>query len=360
MGFWILLTLASVAGVLATIVVPLRLLRDARPWIRRSVAGTSGAIGVLLGIWIPGEILMRRAGLRPYERTFPGELANDPKNVPWARADPVLGWTAAPGFWGTNQQGFRDRRDYDALEPSSSKTRVMVLGDSFVWGSRVQENETLPVLLEQELGDEYECFSVGAPGWGIDQMVLAHERFAERMSPKVVILAFIDDDVERVLEAYRRAECMNKPCFEIRDGALVPQDSPTGFELFLNRIARKSVFFGTMLRSAYLFTDAKPVVARLLSKLASDTARTGGRLVVLRIPTRNDATRSGSIRRRMVSCAGAVEAAGARYLDAREELMQVPGWYSDFYVQDGHLSVPGQRFMAAYLRRHAFADPGAR
>jgi len=82
MGLWILLTLASLAGVFVTIAVPLRFLRGAPRWVRRSVAGTAGGVGVLLGVWIPGEILLRRSGMQPYGRTFPGQFVNAPKHVP--------------------------------------------------------------------------------------------------------------------------------------------------------------------------------------------------------------------------------------------------------------------------------------
>jgi len=354
MGLWILLVLASLAGVSVMILLPLRCLRNAPPWIRRSVAGAAGGLGVLLGVWIPGEILMRRAGMQPYGRTFPGQFENAPKPAPWARVDPALGWTAAPGYRGTNPQGFRDRRDFDALAREPSKTRVMILGDSFVWGSMVGTDETIPALLERALGDGFECFGVGAPGWGIDQMVLAHRRFEEALAPDVVILVFIDDDVPRVLEAYRRAERMNKPCFEVRDDVLVPQDSPTALEGLLNRVGLESVFFGRLLQGAYVLSEARPVVRRMLADLAQATTRTGGKLVLVRIPDRDDHTLGASIGRRLVSCAEAAEAAGARYLEP--EFMRVPGWETDFYLWDGHLSARGNQFMAEYLKSHVFQE----
>jgi hypothetical protein len=46
---------------------------------------------------------------------------------------------------------------------------------------------------------------------GIDQMYLAYEKWENVIRPQVVILAFIDEDVDRVLEAYRVFEGMNKP-----------------------------------------------------------------------------------------------------------------------------------------------------
>jgi len=355
MGLLFLLGLASLVGVLGMILLPLYLLRRAPRRVRLSIVGPLAGLSVLLGVWIPSEILMRRAGYTPYARAFPGQFENAPKKLFWACADPTLGWTAFPSVRNTNPQGFRDRRDFDAVDHASSRTRVMVLGDSFVWGTSVNSNETIPFLLERELGDGFECFNLGMPGWGIDQMVLAHERFKDAIRPDVVILTFMDDDVLRVLEAYRWLQRMNKPSFEIRDGALVPQDSPTGFETFLNRIGTRSVSFGQLLCSVYVVTEARPVVDRLLADLAGETVRMGGRLVVFRVPLPDEHTLAAALRRRMTSCRAAAEAAGALYLDASEELMRVPGWAEGFWA-DKHPSVRGNRLLVDFLRRHAFPD----
>jgi hypothetical protein len=360
MGLLILLALASLAGVVAMIGLPLFLLRRKPRWVRRSVVAPVAVLSVILGVWIPSEVLMRRAGYQPYARSFPGQFEDNPKLFPWTRPDPELGWTAYPGIRDTNRQGFRDRRDFEALEHAPSKTRVMVLGDSFVWGTAVEANETIPVLLEEALGDGFECFNLGMPGWGIDQMVLGYERFKDAIRPDVVILAFIDDDVRRVIESYRKIQRMNKPCFEVRGGALVPQDSPTGLETFLNRVGTWSVSFGLLLRTVYVHTEGQPVVERFLGDLARETVRMGGRLVVLRIPMSDELTLNAALRRRSMSCQAEAEAAGAQYLDPREEIVRAPGWPADFYAPDLHTTATGNRFLADYLVRHAFGDAGSR
>ena len=97
----------------------------------------------------------------------------------------------------------------------------MILGDSFIWGPGVGVEQNLPNLLQTRLKDRYKIFNLSVPGWGIDQMYLAYQQYKDIINPDIVILAFIDRDVNRVLEAYRIWEGLNKPCFTIRNGELV-------------------------------------------------------------------------------------------------------------------------------------------
>jgi len=325
--------------------------------VRRAAALCASALGVLLGIGIPGECMLRGNWERPYERTFPGQFENDPTGVTWADPDPELGWVCSRSSAETNPQGFRDARDF-ALPPDPDALRVMVLGDSFVFGARVERDETIPALLEAELGAHSAVYNLGVSAWGIDQMVLAYHRYKDTLRPQVVVLAFIDDDVRRVLEAFRTYERLNKPCFELRDGALVAQDGPTVCESALNVLGSTSAFLGYLLRHAYVLTDAKPVVRQLLLDLSREMSARGARLVVLRIPTRDETTRGGALRRTLVSIQAAAEEAGALYLDPREELVRVPGWSKELYAGDGHLNLAGNRFMVEFLRRQAFPAGG--
>jgi len=75
------------------------------------------------------------------------------------RYHPQLGWTSTPGLerriWGydgyfgisTNSLGFRDRE----VDRSSPNPRIMVLGDSFVWGLFLDQPELMPQQLERAL-----------------------------------------------------------------------------------------------------------------------------------------------------------------------------------------------------------------
>ena len=197
-------------------------------WVARNtflflVNVTAIAIGCFFA-----EVYLRVDGHKPYIRTSPGQYQNDTNAADYAQFDSVLGWTSKKDNPEMNQQGFRDAKDFYRSDSGLDRTRVLILGDSFMWGAGVGRDENVPNLLQTQLKDKYDVFNLSAPGWGIDQMYLAYQQYKDVLNPHIVILAFIDDDVDRVLEAYRRFEGYNKPSFAIKDGQLVlrPLASP--------------------------------------------------------------------------------------------------------------------------------------
>jgi len=93
--------------------------------------------------------------------------------VPYAREDSDLGWVSAPRGDEVNPQGFRDPRPFVPVGDSDATTRVVVLGDSFMWGAQIESADSVPRELERILGAGWSVANVSAPGWGLDQMYLA-------------------------------------------------------------------------------------------------------------------------------------------------------------------------------------------
>ena len=151
----------------------------------------------------------------------PGERPNAVPGVSWAVVHPELGWVSSSAHGPVSPQGFRDPHDLDAVSIVPERRRLMVLGDSFMWGAGVGADESVPARLQHELGSGWDVFNVSAPGWGVDQMYLAYLRYRDAIRPDVVMLAFIDEDIERVLAAFRTNEGMNKPSFTVRNGELM-------------------------------------------------------------------------------------------------------------------------------------------
>ena len=65
-----------------------------------------------------------------------------------------------------NSSGYRD---YEFPRAKGDRYRILVLGDSFVFGDNVEPEETIPKVLEDELGDRFEVFNMGVIGYGPDQ-----------------------------------------------------------------------------------------------------------------------------------------------------------------------------------------------
>ena len=305
-----------------------------------------------------GESYLRIRGYPQYVRTFPGQFENDPGGVEWAEHDPFLGWvTNKKVDWSeANQQGFRDTKDFSKINLYSEKIRVMILGDSFMWGAGVTLNENVPNLLQSKLQDRYEFFNISVPGWGIDQMYLAYEKYRKIIEPDIIILAFIDDDVKRVLEAYRIWERMNKPSFAVKNDSLIPRTSVSESQMVFNKFVRKSRLFGLFMEKFYLMKYARPVVKKIFLTIAKETQQTNGKFVVIRIPTQDYNNSVTNVNARIYNFENIFKGTGVVYLDPSGEITQIPNWSVDFYLDDGHMSVAGNQCLADYIFRNVFEN----
>jgi lysophospholipase L1-like esterase len=73
-----------------------------------------------------------------------------------------------------------------------------MLGDSFVFGFGVEDEETLPAQLETVLGARHEGIEVlnaGVPGWSADQYYLFLQTRLDEIAPDLVLLGLLDNDV---------------------------------------------------------------------------------------------------------------------------------------------------------------------
>lgn len=114
------------------------------------------------------------------------------------RFDAELGWSNLPGAHGrqrreefeyairVNRHGMRQREIN--LEKPEGVRRVAVLGDSFVWGIGVSDEERLTERLEERLSAS-EVLNFGVSGYGPVQYHLMLERVAA-FAPDVVVLVF--------------------------------------------------------------------------------------------------------------------------------------------------------------------------
>ena len=324
---------------------------------RRTIVFTATIYAAIFAIgFVAAEAYLRLIGAPSFRRTSPGEYPNLPERAWWAQPDADLGWTAVRSGEDTNAQGFRDEKDFADVALDGSVQRVMILGDSFMFGAGGPREESPPHLLSQRLRGTHQVFNVAAPGWGIDQMFLAYGRYKDVLKPHVVILAFIDDDVDRVLQAYRRDDGLNKPSFTLHDGELRLRTAEDATSRFLNGVMRRSRLLGLLAHEAYLTLEARPIVLAMLAEMARDCHAEGRRLVVVRIPLREQSGLSGRLVWRWREWRTAVRDVGAEYLDPLEEIRRTPDWATDFYIEDGHLSAAGNEQLASIIYDRVFRD----
>jgi len=144
---------------------------------------------------------------------------------------PTLGWVPKKNFRGggpnndsetTNNRGHRASMDY---APHPEKYTVVVLGDSFTYGSWAPDREVWPAILQQ-LDDRLHVINLAVGGYGVDQMYLMLRDTITEYKPRLVVFALISDDLNRSLLSFR--EC-RKPRFVIgNNGELILANTPIG------------------------------------------------------------------------------------------------------------------------------------
>ena len=116
------------------------------------------------------------------------------------RWDPVLGWHPNPGstLHSTgpepyhvrhNSRGYRDA-EYD---PDDERARLLVVGDSFVWGYGVERRQRFTDRLQKLLAGT-RVFNMGVSGYGTDQELLLLQKEFDFFNPDVVLLLYVGRD----------------------------------------------------------------------------------------------------------------------------------------------------------------------
>lgn len=200
-----------------------------RRWLPLAVAGLTCALSLAAV-----EVALRL--ILPDVRQ-PFDL-NDYSNTPRVRFhqfDRSLGWIGVPSVEDDfqfldctnhviqNAHGFRGP-EYPIER--SDRPRMVVLGDSFVWGFGVEEEEIFTSVLDEIAESRTEVVNLGVSGFGTDQELLLWRRLGRRFSPDEVVLVltpYTDFWENRVGVAYGHM----KPFFRrVANGRLEARNQP--------------------------------------------------------------------------------------------------------------------------------------
>jgi hypothetical protein len=332
-------------------------------WVRRGAKVILINIAVLASLLFTMEAGFRffRPGYRFYSRTQPGQFEDSAFGARgWPRKDSDLGWvlndetslsgTARPPFLPPdfykegrepnalipNRQGFRDTKDFATIDYLSGKTRVMMLGDSFLFGVWLDLPETISAILERKLPD-CEFYNLGIPGWGLDQMYLSYKKYADLIKPQIVVLLYIDDDVPRSYEAFKNG--INKPSFSVSQNQLVPRTSKSE-SLWRRYVIDKSII-ANKLYVIYRDIDIKHLANALFAALITETHERGQQFVVLRLPLLSDGPEAWSFKQFFAE-------KNSFYIDLRDQMPRE----KKFYIpNDQHFSAIGTAYVAEFISK---------
>jgi hypothetical protein len=164
-------------------------------------------------------------------------------------ADPELSFRLRPGFeHGGVQINSRGLRDPErALEKPTGTRRVLVLGDSFSYGSPLPAEDGYARRLEVALGAGVGVVNSGVPGWGTVQQAGWLERDGLAYAPDAVVVGFfVGNDVWENLGAEE---------LEVVEGALVTKGERKQ-RSWLRRLRQKSKLYRLLKRLPERIGDA--------------------------------------------------------------------------------------------------------
>lgn len=149
--------------------------------------------------WTLGEIVTRAFDLVDRLNGFPRKLFV-------ATDEPDLGYRLRPGIDAeargvhvvTNSLGLRGPEV--PRTPASGTERVLVMGDSVAFGFRLEQGETFPVLLEQELeqrdGGSWEVLNGGVEGYNtVNELAYLRSSLLD-LQPKTIVVVFNLNDFD--------------------------------------------------------------------------------------------------------------------------------------------------------------------
>jgi hypothetical protein len=297
---------------------------------------------------------------RPEPALYPG----DRPAAQGVQADPFIGWRMPPGarvraaaafdpapMYLADSLGFRRG---SSAPPARAGNRIALIGDSFTFGAGVDYDDTFAARLERDLPDT-RTYNFGMTGFGLDQMWRTLDRYGRRVSPTIVVLAFVDDDLRRSLTAYRRRETKGiggnpwwwKPTYRLAGDSLrpaTPADRPSGLVGYLSRHSRLvQLWRRASWRLSMQFAEGPPwqINEAILRAVRDECQAAGAKLVAVRIPEK------GQWHPAAAPIGRAMAREGIEFLDLATALPPDPERY--YFSNDPHLNAEGHRWVAQEL-----------
>jgi hypothetical protein len=316
------------------------------------------SVSVLFTISV-AEVLMRRVYTgTPFSYGWVGQYPNRPSRN--FITDELTGWRMRPAHefawlrenethtYRSNSQGFRADAEFN---PSDSRKKIVLVGDSYTFGTGVAYEDTFGAVLQRK-SKETVVYNLGMPGFGVDQVWMSVRHQAMNLRPDLIVAGIVDADFERSLIPYRNAEGFNKPTFKLEKGQLVQRAHEHSPPFVQNFLEHHSSIWAVYRRAPkwlgrrYPFGEYYLLNQAIIDAIRSDCQRQSVPVLFVYIPT--------SEFNSFPALSAYMRRSGANYIDLTE-MRPVPP-RSIYLRHDGHLSVEGHRYVAnlidGWVRNH--------
>lgn len=278
----------------------------------------------------------------------------------WVHIDTTLGWVCRqkkylkfyqPDYsevaYAINSAGFRSPEFTIPRDTFPRPRRVLLLGDSFLFGIFLENDQTISAKIQQQLGTGFEVFNLAIPGWGLDQMFQAYSQYVQRIQPDIVLLFYIDDDISRLVEAFYWGAGV-KNAYSLKKGELTLRHPEEGQ---LNELESFFCFNSQMVNRLYkigVFQKALPLSKAILQEMIESEKASGRALITVRFPRREQI---GNERLKKYDLEGFFQERHCTHQDLEKAIRFLPKEvYAPFFIkQDDHPSERGADFIAKKL-----------
>lgn len=351
-------------------------------WIQNASLLVGSVLVTLLAL----ELGTRAVQGQVFDRTLLSSRfeAGDADERPYAEYHPRLGWVPNLGVRvdsGVTSTILDGNIRSNGTTPPPGGDPILAVGDSFTFGAEVNDAESWPAQLESLLARP--VINAGVGNYGLDQAVLRAEELVPRYDPELLIVSFIEDDIERCELAVRSQA---KPYFKFEEGGMrlenVPVPPPDDYDAREMDLFRRTFGYSHLadfvmrriapeywLNARFVFREGlgreqagadegKRIACGLMRRLRDLKDETGADILIVAQYTRSVKEKHAHRMRRVLRCA---EIHRLAVLDLFEPLSRVreqePARFGRFFKI--HMTAEGNAFVAGEIARFLGSEPPA-
>ena len=167
---------------------------------------------------------------------------------------------AMPGKWQFKYKinDLQYRGKLIPIADTYSKDNIVILGDSYGFGTGVNDGEEFAAILASQVNEDYEVINLSVGGWGLTQQIRRYYEFGMQYKPKVVVLQYCNNDLKDNFS--NKVTIIENNQFKFIDSDL----SINWVKKYMSKsFIQKSQIYNLFRNNLYKFFERKAVAAHL-------------------------------------------------------------------------------------------------